>query len=76
MVLDERVDEVVRVVVLLLHSDGHRVPSIPTSRSEVLGLQLVVEEVVRRALVDQNGHFGTVVFLHQLSGVPVLASLH
>ena len=58
MVFRETRDEVVRMIVVLLHSQVKWVLRIAASKCEVFWQQLLlVQEVVTRALIDQDWRF-------------------
>ena len=61
VVLGEGGDEVVGVIVTGLHAESQWMTSLAASCLEVLWLQLICEEVVRAALIDEDGGLGTVV---------------
>src|SRR5690606_5241358 len=54
VVLHEGRDEVVAVVVALLHAQAQGLAALPAGFGEALGLQLALEEGVARALVDED----------------------
>ena len=80
MVLDviseEGGDHVVGMIIQRLHPHIAGIASLPSSSSQVLRLQLGVQEPVSSSLVDQDGGLRSRVVLHQLSGVVGLAGLH
>ena len=80
MVLDviseEGGDHVVGMIIQRLHPHIAGIASLPSSSSQVLRLQLGVQEPVSSSLVDQDGGLRSRVVLHQLSGVVGFAGLH
>ena len=62
-------DHVVGVIVQRLHPHLAGITGLSGRRSEVIWLQLIVQESIRRSLVNQDAGRGSGVCLHQLSGV-------
>src|SRR5438067_13238403 len=59
VVLDEAGDEEVAVVIAGMAAQRERLPGLATRRLEAVDMQLLVEELVRQALVDeQRGRAG------------------
>ncbi len=54
VVLHETCDEIIRMVVTLLHAEVKRLSRFLASLGEQVGLQLSFQKFVRRALVDQD----------------------
>mmetsp|Transcript_1920 Transcript_1920/g.5834 ORF Transcript_1920/g.5834 Transcript_1920/m.5834 type:complete len:356 (+) Transcript_1920:1211-2278(+) len=75
VVLDEGGDEVVRVVVALLHPERQRDAPLVAGRLQSPWLQLILEEIVASSLVHEQPHGWSAVLLHQLDGVVLLPAL-
>mmetsp|Transcript_94837 Transcript_94837/g.273015 ORF Transcript_94837/g.273015 Transcript_94837/m.273015 type:complete len:296 (+) Transcript_94837:1178-2065(+) len=75
VVLDVGGDEVVGVVVALLHPERQHDALVRAGLFEELGPQLLLEEIVGGALVDEEAHRRPGVALHELDGVVLLPSL-
>src|SRR4051812_23370445 len=54
MILDEGGDEIIAVVVALLHPQRQRDPGLPAGRVEQLGSQLAFEEAVASSLINED----------------------
>ena len=74
VVSHEGADHVVAVIVQWLHPHLTRVACISCRLGEVLWLQLIVQESVSCALVDQDGWFGSGVVLDQFCSIIIFTS--
>src|SRR5262245_45750029 len=70
MVLDKRADEPVAVIVALAPAELERLAGGGAGLDEELGAELLREELIVRALIDEQGA-GKLPARHQLAGIPL-----
>mmetsp|Transcript_54449 Transcript_54449/g.122463 ORF Transcript_54449/g.122463 Transcript_54449/m.122463 type:complete len:264 (+) Transcript_54449:166-957(+) len=75
VILDKCGDEEVRVIEALLHAERQRNALLVARGLQRFGLQLLLQEIVSGALVNEQPDRRSVVLLHELNGVVLLPAL-